>query len=144
MYGVLVGVVVGCSGCALSARRLLWGCGALRMRVSWRGGSRVGGRVTVFATYAAAGLGVLERAHAAGAGRWDLMVVDEAHRTAGVLGKPWAVVHDDRRLPAVRRLYMTATPRLWEVPGQEGAPMGRGSWWRRWTMRRSSGRWCTG
>ncbi|MFF3277344.1 Helicase associated domain protein [Streptomyces chrestomyceticus] len=77
-----------------------------------------GGRVTVFATYAAAGLGVLERAHAAGAGRWDLMVVDEAHRTAGALGKPWAVVHDDRRLPAVRRLYMTATPRLWEVPGE--------------------------
>lgn len=85
-----------------------------------------GGRVTVFATYAAAGLGVLERAHAAGAGRWDLMVVDEAHRTAGVLGKPWAVVHDDRRLPAVRRLYMTATPRLWEVPGLEGAAGGAG------------------
>lgn len=84
------------------------------------------GRVTVFATYAAAGLGVLERAHAAGAGRWDLMVVDEAHRTAGVLGKPWAVVHDDRRLPAVRRLYMTATPRLWEVPGLEGAARGSG------------------
>ncbi|MDX2530797.1 DEAD/DEAH box helicase [Streptomyces europaeiscabiei] len=84
------------------------------------------GRVTVFATYAAAGLGVLERAHAAGTGRWDLMVVDEAHRTAGVLGKPWAVVHDDRRLPAVRRLYMTATPRLWEVPGLEGAAGGAG------------------
>ncbi|MEU8787107.1 Helicase associated domain protein [Streptomyces sp. NPDC048637] len=84
------------------------------------------GRVTVFATYAAAGLGVLERAHAAGAGRWDLMVVDEAHRTAGVLGKPWAVVHDDRRLPTVRRLYMTATPRLWEVPGLEGAARGSG------------------
>ncbi|MFJ2561244.1 MULTISPECIES: Helicase associated domain protein [unclassified Streptomyces] len=83
-------------------------------------------RVTVFATYAAAGLGVLERAHAAGAGRWDLMVVDEAHRTAGVLGKPWAVVHDDRRLPAVRRLYMTATPRLWEEPGLEGAAHGSG------------------
>ncbi|MFE9112294.1 Helicase associated domain protein [Streptomyces collinus] len=78
------------------------------------------GRVAVFATYAAVGLGVLERAHVAGVGRWDLMVVDEAHRTAGVLGKPWAVVHDDRRLPAVRRLYMTATPRLWEVPGVEG------------------------
>lgn len=54
------------------------------------------------------------------------MVVDEAHRTAGVLGKPWAVVHDDRRLPAVRRLYMTATPRLWEVPGLEGAAGGAG------------------
>ncbi|MEU8825465.1 Helicase associated domain protein [Streptomyces sp. NPDC048636] len=74
---------------------------------------------TVFATYAAVGLGVLERAHRAGLGRWDLVVVDEAHRTSGALGKPWAAVHDNGRLPAVRRLYMTATPRLWEVSAEE-------------------------
>lgn len=106
-------------------------------------------RCTVFATYAAVGLGVVERAHAAGVGRWDLVVVDEAHRTSGALGKPWAAVHDNGRVPAVRRLYMTATPRLWEVPAEEltdgggGGPPPRG-WWRRWTMRRFSGRWCTG
>lgn len=82
-------------------------------------------KVTVFATYASLGLGTLERAHAAGLSGWDLIVVDEAHRTSGRIGKPWAVVHDNSRIPAVRRLYMTATPRLWqlgdeEVPGEPG------------------------
>lgn len=81
-------------------------------------------RVTVFATYASLGLGTLERAHAAGLPGWDLIVVDEAHRTSGRIGKPWAVVHDNTRIPALRRLYMTATPRLWQ-PDEEtgqGAP----------------------
>ncbi|MFE1444681.1 Helicase associated domain protein, partial [Streptomyces sp. NPDC058739] len=73
--------------------------------------------VTVFATYAAVGLGILQRAHEAGLGVWDLMVVDEAHRTSGDAGKPWAAVHDQTRIPAVRRLYMTATARVWEAEG---------------------------
>ncbi|MFJ4244681.1 Helicase associated domain protein [Streptomyces iakyrus] len=77
-------------------------------------------KVTVFATYASLGLGTLERAHQAGLPGWDLIVVDEAHRTSGRLGKPWAVVHDNTRVPALRRLYMTATPRLWQLDeGQE-------------------------
>ncbi|MEU6919569.1 DEAD/DEAH box helicase [Streptomyces olindensis] len=82
-------------------------------------------RVTVFATYASLGLGILERAHAAGLPGWDLIVVDEAHRTSGRIGKPWAVVHDNTRIPALRRLYMTATPRLWQLDEdqeQQGAP----------------------
>ncbi|GAA2753006.1 DEAD/DEAH box helicase [Kitasatospora cinereorecta] len=69
-----------------------------------------------FATYA--GLKTLEVAFV---GAWgvrlepmDLAVVDEAHRTSGSLGKAWAAVHDQRRIPVVRRLYMTATPRVWE------------------------------
>uniref|UniRef100_UPI002F91125D DEAD/DEAH box helicase n=1 Tax=Streptomyces sp. NBC_01553 TaxID=2975877 RepID=UPI002F91125D len=74
--------------------------------------------VTVFATYAS--LGVLQRAHVAGLPAWDLVVVDEAHRTSGELGKPWAAVHDQARIPAVRRLYMTATARIWEAPDSEG------------------------
>ncbi|MER6976131.1 DEAD/DEAH box helicase [Streptomyces carpinensis] len=73
--------------------------------------------VTVFATYAAVGLRVLQRAHAAGLAVWDLMVVDEAHRTSGDAGKPWAAVHDQQQIPAVRRLYMTATARVWEAEG---------------------------
>ncbi|MFE2283637.1 Helicase associated domain protein [Streptomyces sp. NPDC059443] len=87
-------------------------------------------RVTVFATYASLGLGTIERAHLEGLPGWDLIVVDEAHRTSGRIGKPWAVVHDNTRIPAVRRLYMTATPRVWqdgenadadtEGPGGEG------------------------
>ncbi|MEV5600885.1 Helicase associated domain protein [Streptomyces sp. NPDC052299] len=81
-------------------------------------------KVTVFATYASLGLGTLERAHTAGLPGWDLIVVDEAHRTSGRIGKPWAVVHDNTRIPALRRLYMTATPRLWQLneDAGQGAP----------------------
>ncbi|MFC7918273.1 Helicase associated domain protein [Streptomyces sp. NPDC057386] len=80
-------------------------------------------KVTVYATYASLGLGTLERAHQAGLPAWDLIVVDEAHRTSGRIGKPWAVVHDNTRIPALRRLYMTATPRLWQLDEDaEGAP----------------------
>ncbi|MFI8194851.1 Helicase associated domain protein [Streptomyces sp. NPDC085946] len=81
-------------------------------------------KVTVFATYASLGLGTLERAHGAGLPGWDLIVVDEAHRTSGRIGKPWAVVHDNTRIPALRRLYMTATPRLWQP--EEGEDEGQG------------------
>lgn len=76
-------------------------------------------RATVFATYASLGLGTIERAHLAGLPGWDLIVIDEAHRTSGRIGKPWAVVHDNTRIPAVRRLYLTATPRVWQ-DGEEG------------------------
>ncbi|MEV5177900.1 Helicase associated domain protein [Streptomyces flaveolus] len=74
-------------------------------------------QVTVFATYASVGMGILQRAHEAGLPVWDLMVVDEAHRTSGDGLKPWAAVHDQARMPAVRRLYMTATARVWEAEG---------------------------
>lgn len=85
-------------------------------------------RVTVFATYASLGLGTVERAHREGLPGWDLIVVDEAHRTSGRIGKPWAVVHDNTRIPAVRRLYMTATPRVWQdgEEADEDKARGRG------------------
>jgi superfamily II DNA or RNA helicase len=46
----------------------------------------------------------------------DLMIIDEAHRTSGDAAKSWAAALDQSRLPAARRLAMTATPRLWEAP----------------------------
>ncbi|MEU5757093.1 Helicase associated domain protein [Streptomyces sp. NPDC047829] len=79
--------------------------------------------VTVFATYASLGLGTLERAHQAGLPGWSLIVVDEAHRVSGRSAKPWAVVHDNTRIPSLRRLYMTATPRLWQL-GDEDSDQG--------------------
>lgn len=78
--------------------------------------------VTVFTTYASVGLRILQRAHAAGLGVWSLMVVDEAHRTSGDGLRPWAAVHDQAQLPAERRLYMTATPRVWEADGAGERP----------------------
>jgi superfamily II DNA or RNA helicase len=84
-------------------------------------------RVTVFATYASVGLGTLQRAHEAGLASWSLVVVDEAHRVSGRGSKPWAAIHDNVKVPADRRLYMTATPRVWEAPeteeGSRSAPV---------------------
>ncbi|PBC69710.1 hypothetical protein BX265_7056 [Streptomyces sp. TLI_235] len=40
---------------------------------------------------------------------------DEAHRVSGQAGKPWAAILDNTRIPCDRRLFMTATPRLWAV-----------------------------
>ncbi|MEU5298595.1 DEAD/DEAH box helicase [Streptomyces umbrinus] len=74
------------------------------------------GPVTVYATYAS--LGVLAEAFAGAYGQqldpMDLVCVDEAHRTSGSMGKAWATVHDQEIIPAARRLYLTATPRIWQ------------------------------
>ncbi|MFB7738504.1 Helicase associated domain protein [Streptomyces sp. NPDC056112] len=47
---------------------------------------------------------------------FDLAIVDEAHGTAGDLGRPWAAIHDNQRIPADFRLYLTATPRILASP----------------------------
>ncbi|MEU9523243.1 Helicase associated domain protein [Streptomyces sp. NPDC048224] len=71
------------------------------------------GPVTVYATYASLPAVVAaHRDHRLPS--WGLVVVDEAHRTAGRLGKAWAAVHHDDQVPAARRLYLTATPRVWD------------------------------
>ncbi|GHE31789.1 helicase [Streptosporangium violaceochromogenes] len=69
-----------------------------------------GGRLTVVTTYAS--LPVVEAAHRAGLDGWDLLVVDEAHRSAGRAERAWSRLHDDTHVPAARRLYLTATPRM--------------------------------
>ncbi|MER6913856.1 Helicase associated domain protein [Streptomyces sp. NPDC000594] len=69
------------------------------------------GRVTAAITYQS--LDKLVAAHEIrGVLPWGLAVVDEAHRSAGRAGRKWSVIHDDVRVPAARRLYLTATPRL--------------------------------
>ncbi|MFE5740195.1 DEAD/DEAH box helicase [Streptomyces celluloflavus] len=74
------------------------------------------GPVTIFGTYAS--LGVLAEAFEGAYGQhlalMDLTVVDEAHRTSGSMGKAWAGVHNQSIIPSHRRLYLTATPRIWE------------------------------
>ncbi|MFI0162111.1 Helicase associated domain protein [Streptomyces albidoflavus] len=70
------------------------------------------GPVTAYATYASLPA-VIAAHHDHRLPPWDLVVVDEAHRTAGRLGKSWAAVHHDDQVPAARRLYLTATPRIW-------------------------------
>lgn len=74
------------------------------------------GPVTIYATYAS--LGVLAEAFEGVYGQQlapvDLAVVDEAHRTSGSMGKAWADIHKQDVIPAYRRLYLTATPRIWQ------------------------------
>ncbi|MFJ3966080.1 Helicase associated domain protein [Streptomyces sp. NPDC090036] len=74
------------------------------------------GPVTIYATYAS--LGVLAEAFEGVYGQqlapMDLAVVDEAHRTSGSMGKAWAEIHAQSVIPAARRLYLTATPRIWQ------------------------------
>ncbi|KAF4405922.1 DEAD/DEAH box helicase [Streptomyces lycii] len=101
------------------------------------------GSVVVFATYASlvdredidaaegqrtvrgpleAALAGGERLYGQRMAGFDLAIVDEAHGTAGDLGRPWAAIHDNQRIPADFRLYLTATPRILAAPRpQKGA-----------------------
>ena len=71
----------------------------------------------VFATYQSSP--VLERAQKEhGLPGFDLAICDEAHRTAGAILKGeetsnFTRIHDDARIRADRRLYMTATPKVY-------------------------------
>ena len=70
----------------------------------------------VFCTYHS--LPVIEQAQQNRAPRFDLVLCDEAHRTTGVERpgddtSPFVLVHDRKRIRAKKRLYMTATPRLY-------------------------------
>lgn len=72
----------------------------------------------VFSTYQSIDVVAQARA-AAGLGRFDLIVCDEAHRTTGVTlagedESAFTRVHDNTYLPAGKRVYMTATPRIYE------------------------------
>ncbi|MGW4674324.1 Helicase associated domain protein [Streptomyces sp. NPDC004324] len=104
------------------------------------------GPVVVFATYASlvdredidapegrrtvrgpleAALAGGERLYGQRMAAFDLAVVDEAHGTAGDLGRPWAAIHDNRRIPADFRLYLTATPRILAAPRPRKGADGR-------------------
>lgn len=46
--------------------------------------------------------------------RFDLILCDEAHRTTGVEDKSFfTMVHDNKKIKSSKRLYMTATPRVY-------------------------------
>ena len=78
---------------------------------------RPGHMTVVFCTYHS--LPLVERAQQDGAPSFDLVLCDEAHRTTGVErpgdGKtsPFVLVHDNKRIRGRKRLYMTATPRIY-------------------------------
>ena len=72
----------------------------------------------VFCTYHS--LPIVETAQDQGAPAFDLVLCDEAHRTTGIEQSddetetsPFVLVHNADRIRAEKRLYMTATPRLY-------------------------------
>ena len=78
----------------------------------------------VFATYHS--IGVVHVAQQRGAPAFDLVICDEAHRTTGVDLKDqeasyYTRVHDDEYLTADKRLYMTATPRIYKDSAKKRA-----------------------
>ncbi len=80
--------------------------------------------IVVFSTYQS-----LERVAGAqdiGAPIFDLAIADEAHRTTGAFDAGegytgFTLIHDATRLKAKKRLYMTATPRLYTPRAKEKA-----------------------
>ncbi|TET95271.1 MAG: DEAD/DEAH box helicase, partial [Dehalococcoidia bacterium] len=79
------------------------------------------GRLVVFATYQSSPR--MAEAFARGAPAVDLVVADEAHRCTGRVGTEFTTVLDSSRIVSPRRLFMTATPRLFtgrikEVAGE--------------------------
>lgn len=71
----------------------------------------------VFSTYQS--IDVVARAQGGGMPEFDLIVCDEAHRTTGVTlagqeESSFVRVHDNSYLRGAKRLYMTATPRLFD------------------------------
>ena len=71
----------------------------------------------VFATYQSMRV-ISEAQQDHGLASFDLVVCDEAHRTTGVFDKgessSFLLVHDERKVRAEKRLYMTATPRIYK------------------------------
>ena len=70
----------------------------------------------VFCTYHS--LPIVEAAQDTGAPPFDIVLCDEAHRTTGIEDRddktsPFVLVHDKGRIRAKKRLYMTATSRLY-------------------------------
>ena len=74
----------------------------------------------VFTTYQS--MQVVADAHKSGLPMFDLVVCDEAHRTTGALradeGSAFLLVHDNNEVHTRKRLYMTATPRIYAESAQ--------------------------
>lgn len=81
------------------------------------GGKRASGLHVVFSTYQS--LPAVHSAQEHGLDPFDLVICDEAHRTTGVTlagedASNFVRIHDASYIQANKRLYMTATPRLFD------------------------------
>jgi predicted helicase len=87
--------------------------------------SAPGAMTVYFSTYQS--LPVVHAAQEAGLGKFDLVLCDEAHRTAGVVAAQesdisnFVRIHDADYIKADKRLYMTATPKLYSDSAKKKA-----------------------
>jgi len=74
----------------------------------------------IFSTYQS--LDVIKDAQQKGLPEFDLIICDEAHRTAGVSKREetnFKLVHSNEHIKGKKRLYMTATPKVFDVEREE-------------------------
>ena len=81
-------------------------------------------RTVIFSTYQS--LDVVIAAQKQGLGEIDLIICDEAHRTTGVTlddadESEFTKVHHNKHISASKRLYMTATPRIFHPDSKKKA-----------------------
>ncbi len=81
-------------------------------------------RTVIFSTYQS--IQVVADAQRAGLGEFDLVICDEAHRTTGITrdgddASDFTKVHDNHVIRAKKRLYMTATPRIFNDASKKKA-----------------------
>ena len=71
------------------------------------------GRKVIFSTYQSS-LQIAEAYRKADLKPLDLVIADEAHRCAGKAGADYTTVLDNEKIPAIKRLFMTATPKVFK------------------------------
>ena len=75
------------------------------------------GRRVIFSTYQS--LDVIKEAQSKGLPEFDMVICDEAHRTTGIINgatqdaSNFVMIHDNNNIQAKKRMYMTATPRIY-------------------------------
>ena len=84
---------------------------------NFQSGDNTKSRTVIFSTYQS--LDVIQDAQSKGLPGFDFVICDEAHRTTGVIKGPikddsnFVMIHDNDKIKAKKRMYMTATPRIY-------------------------------
>ena len=70
------------------------------------------GQKVIFSTYQSSPK-IVEAQKSKSVGEFDLVIADEAHRCTGKVSEEYGSVLDSSKIKAVKRVFMTATPRTY-------------------------------